>query len=500
MFKVSPLFGDHAILPLGKELRIFGTADEDETIRAVLTAADGTVMGEGESTARGGRFLIHLPPQGSKAGTLTLTLTAGSITWTAQDLRGGYVFLAGGQSNMEWPLCNAQDGQALIQTHDDPDLRYFNVPRVSVLDEAGLAAQDAAHWQQIAPHQGGDMSAVAYFFAVEVRAQTGVPVGIVGCNWGGTSILSWMDETALHRCTAAKQAAEEYERQYGAITIPRWQEKQQAFQAVMDAWNARVAQIREAAPGIAWAEIEKQAGACPWNPPPGQGSPFRPGRLAQTMVESIVPSALSGVLFYQGESDVERAEEYGELLVTLVRRWRELFGDAELPFFNVQLPMFIDAGAEDDGRWAILRSQQEKAWKALRNSELAVMLDAGEYGNIHPLDKRTPGERLARLFLEHVENRPSAQPWAVRKFTCGDTLTVELTHAVQGEAALFEIAGEDGVYVPARAVLEGKCIRLSAEGVRHPVKARYAYVNWGKVHVFAQEEPGLPLAPFVMED
>ena len=493
MFKVSPLFGDHAILPVGKELRIFGTADEGETIRARLTNADGTVTGEGESTARAGRFLIHLPPQKAEAGPLTLSLTSDSAEYTAHDLQVGLVFMAGGQSNMEWGLWNAEGGQEVIRTHDDADLRYFNVPRVSVLDEAGLAAHDAAHWQQIVPHIGGDMSAVAYFFAREVRRELGIPVGIVGCNWGGTSILSWMDDVALNRSVPAMKAAADYESKYGEIPLEEWQRKQAAFQHDMDVWNGNVAQIKEANPGIEWAEVEKQAGVCPWNPPPGPGSPYRPGQLHRTMVDKIVPMAMTGILFYQGESDVERAEDYGELLITLVTRWRELFGDAELPFYNVQLPMFIDAGAQDDHRWAILRQQQEKAWKTLRHSYLAAMLDAGEYGNIHPVDKVTPGKRLAQLFLGDDET-----PRAAAKSTQGNVLTVTLTHPVHGEPDLFEIAGEGGVYVPATAELDGCCICLSAEGVAHPVKARYAWVNWAKVHVFG--ESGLPLAPFVMED
>ena len=492
MFKVSPLFGDHAILPIGKELRIFGTADEGEVIRATLTAADGVVTGEGESTARAGCFLIHLPPQ-KMNGPLTLTLTSDSAEFTATDLQVGLVFMAGGQSNMEWGLWNAEGGQEIIKTHDDADLRYFNVPRVSVLDEAGLAAHDAAHWQQIAPHVGGDMSAVAYFFAREVRRELGIPVGIVGCNWGGTSILSWMDEAALNRCGPAMKAAEDYESKYGEIPLDEWQRKQDAFQHDMDVWNGKVAKIKETNPNIEWVELEKQAGVCPWNPPPGPGSPYRPGQLHRTMVDKIVPVALNGILFYQGETDAGRPDEYGDMLITLVTRWRELFGDAELPFYNVQLPMHIDAGAQDDGSWARLRQAQEKAWKALRNSYLAVMLDAGEYGNIHPVDKLTPGTRLAQLFLGDDET-----PRAVAKSTQGGILTVELTHPVHGEPDLFEVAGEDGAYVAAHAELDGCCIRLSAEGVAHPVKARYAWVNYAKVHVFG--ESGLPLAPFALEN
>ena len=211
--------------------------------------------------------------------------------------------------------------------------------------------------------------------------------------------------------------------------------------------------------------------------------------------------ALSGILFYQGESDVERAEDYGELLITLVTRWRELFTDSGLDFYNVQLPMHIYAGEQDDRRWAILRHQQEKAWHALRNSHLAVIIDAGEFGNIHPADKNTPGERLAQLFLKKDVYWHPSQRWAMRNSTCGSILTVELTGPVEvrGEPDLFEIAGEDGVYHPARAELDWHRIHLTAEAVPHPVKARYAWVNWGEVHVFAPYG-GLPLAPFALED
>lgn len=497
MFHVSPLFGDHAILPAGKETRIFGTADDGECIHAALADASGAVRGEGECIAQGGRFLLRLPPQEADGAALTLTLQSGTHQAVSADVRVGYLFMAGGQSNMEWSLWNAQDGQALIPTHHDPELRYFNVPRESVEDKAEKAFADT-RWQQILPHQGGDISGVAYFFAREVRQKTGVPVGIVGCNWGGTSILSWMDEAALAACPAASHAAAEYERSIEGISLSDWSERQAAFEQEMADWNAAVAAIKAEDASLPWPEIEKRVGVCPWHPPIGPGSPYRPGQLARSMVSRIVPMALTGILFYQGESDCDRASDYGELLITLVRRWRTLLRDPELPFYNVQLPMYIDAAAQDDFTWAVLRQQQEMAWKTLRRSHLAVMIDGGEFGNIHPLDKKTPGQRLARLFLEEMSHVPHAQPWATGKATHGDVLTVTVSQPVQGEGKLFEVAGASGAYVPAQAEVDGCCIRLHAEGVPCPVKARYAWVNWAEVSVFSAD--GLPLAPFVLED
>lgn len=500
MFAPSPLFSDHAIVPCDQEIRIFGQADEEESIRARLTDSFGLTICEGGCRARWGRFLLTLPPLKPGMGPLTLTLTASSGEFTATDLQAGYVFLAGGQSNMELALWNADEGQALIKTHDDPDLRYFNVPRVSVLNDAAKEAHAAARWQQIAPHQGGDMSAVAYFFARKVREETGIPVGIIGCSWGGTSIACWIDEDTLRMSEAGQRILYGYELKAGHITMAQWQAAENAFQADMNEWNGKVAQIKAKNPGIEWSAVEAQAGKCPWNPPDGPGSPYRPGGLAQTMVQTLVPAALTGMLFYQGESDVERAEVYEQLLMTLVLRWRELFRNEELPFYNVQLPMYIENGAVDHGEWARLRHAQEKVWRALRNTYLAVMIDAGEYNNIHPTDKRTPGDRLAQLFLDQRSGRETPQPFALRKETHGRMLTVHVSQPLEvrgGEANLFEIAGEDGRFYPARADVKDCCIHLTADAVPHPVMARYAWMDWGKVHVFGKS--GLPLAPFVLD-
>lgn len=502
MFTPSPLFTDHAIVPCDQEIRIFGTADAEESIHARLTDAFGLTVCEGGGRAFLGRFEIILPPLKPGAGPLTLKLTSHrGESFTASDLRVGYLFLAGGQSNMEMSLWNADEGQALIKTHDDPDLRYFNVPRVSVPDAAAMQAHASARWQQIAPHQGGDMSAVAYFFARKVREETGVPVGVIDCYWGGTSIACWIDEDTLRRSETGKRILLGYELKAGHVTMEQWQNAEDAFQADMTAWNAKVAQIKEDNPGIEWSAVEAQAGKCPWNPPDGPGSPYRPGGLAKTMLQTIVPATLTGILFYQGESDAGSAVLYEQQLLTMVLRWRKLFRNPDLPFYNVQLPMYIEDGAVDHAQWAVIRHAQEQVWRALRNTYLAVMIDAGEYNNIHPTDKRTPGERLAQLFLDRQAGRETPQPIALYKENLGQHLAVHVSQPLEirgGEALLFEVAGEHGSYYPAKVGIKDKCIYLMADEVPHPVRARYAWMDWGRVNVFGTN--GLPLAPFLLEN
>ncbi len=501
MLQLSSLFGPGAVLARGKELRVFGEAQGEQVI-ATLTAADGSVLGEGSAAVREGRFLLRLPPQQAQTGC-TLTVRCGEETCVSADVAIGEVYLAAGQSNMELELQNADEGPELIQAHEDPLLRYFNVPKRSVRDEEAVQAERQAHWEAIRPGMGRDMSAVAYFFARKLREHLNVPVGVIDCYWGGTSITCWMDEEALRRTAEGQRYLADYARQCGDKTLATWQAEEAAFQAELAAWNEQVATLKRENPDIQWPDINAQAGPCPWHPPVGPGSPYRPAGLVETMTKRVVPAALTGVLYYQGEEDTWRTTHYDVLLKGLIDRLRELFMDAQLPFLNVQLPMWLAAGATDQLDWPALRHAQELVWRQVRRTGLAVLIDCGEWDNIHPTDKRTPGERLYAQALRVVYGEAGEEsPRAVRKYACGHQLCVELNAPVTlrpGEGPLLlEVAGEDGEYHEAELTLDGTRLLLSSTAVERPVFARYAYVGWGRVRLFG--ENGLPLAPFVMEE
>lgn len=504
MFVPAPLFGDRCVLPMDRELRIFGRADDGALIRAVLSAADGTLLTCGETVAADGRFLCLMPAVMASQTGCTLMLTCESETIRCEEVAVGLVFLAGGQSNMELALWNADEGQELISRHDDSDLRYFNVPKSSVWDEAAEAAEAASHWEAIRPNVGGDMSAVGYFFAAKLRRNQHVPVGIVGCNWGGTSVTAWMDEEALLRTAEGARYLTEYRAQVGDKTLEQWRVENDAFQHGMDVWNAKVAEVRAAQPGVEWEEIERQAGKCPWFPPVGWGSQYRPAGLAETMLKRITPAALSGFLYYQGEDDTGRTTCYDVLLCSMIVRWRELFMNDQLPFINMQLPMHIEKGQAENYQWPVLRAAQQKTADLMANTRLACIIDCGEFNNIHPTDKRTPGERMADEYLAMTGDAQAEArlcPRAVKKAALPGKVTVQVDrpiHAVNGAPSLFEIAEADGRFVPASArIVDGMQIELTAEGAARPVMARYAFVSYAKVNVFG--ENGAPLRPFVMK-
>lgn len=501
MFRPSSLFTPGCILPAGKELRIFGDAAEGSVITAVLTGHDGAVLTQGAADTVNGRFLCLLPAVAEPQTDCILTLSDGTDVFTIDGVAVGLLFLAGGQSNMELALWNADGGRDLVAAHDDPDLRYFNVPRMSVENTEADTAMANARWSSIKPGTGGDMSGVGYFFARKLRRALNIPVGIIDCYWGGTSVTAWMDETCLRRTAEGARYLDDYAALAGDKTLDQWQAEEDAFQQEMSDWNGKVDALRTAHPGIAWADIEAAAGKCPWHPPVGPGSPYRPGGLAQTMLSRIVPVSLTAMLYYQGEEDAGKTALYDQLLCGMITYWRELFMDMQLPFLNMQLPMYAEQDQPEDGLWPALRLAQQKAADLSANSRLACIIDCGELGNIHPTDKLTPGERLADEYLAFTGDVDAAQrccPRVLSRSVYGDRirLTADMPLRSCDEPALFEIAGTDGIWHTARAVIDSTMIDLSCADVPRPVSARYAWASYAVVNVFG--ENGAPLRPFAI--
>ena len=490
-FSPAAVFGDRMVLCRNRPVTIFGAAPDGAEISARLNGQTACAV------ARNGRFEVTLPPMPA-GGPYTLSLTDGQTERHFADVLIGDVYFAGGQSNMELELKDSDDGARLTATTDDPLIRYYNVPKLAVADAALLAAEQACGWKTVQPGTCGDVSAVAYHFAARLRAELGVPVGIIDCYWGGTSVACWLDEAALRATDAGTALWTEFTASIAAKSEAECDAEVRAHDEKLEAWNRSVEKVRAEHPGISAAEVAALVAPCPWNPPASRKSGFRPAGLAETMVKRVAPYTLTGILYYQGEEDTKHPGLYRELMGSLIAFWRGLFRNPDLPFLYVQLPMFRNSYEADDHHWAELRQAQEQAWLAARNVGLAVLIDAGELDNIHPTDKKTVGDRLFQQAMRVVYGHTDApeSPRALYAWREGTELVVELTAAVssRGEPALFELADAKGVFIPASATPEGRRIRLAAEGMAQPLAARYAWVNYGQVNVFGGN--GLPLAPF----
>ncbi len=498
MFQPNPLFTDGAVLCRRKEIAVFGDAPSGARVSCALTGIDGTLLGEAAGTAVDGRFLLYLPPQEARMGC-TLTLHCGDETFTALDVSVGEVWLAGGQSNMELPLMNADGGPEEVAAHDDPQLRFFDVPRWARPCPEADEAFAGTRWQKALPGQAAWVSAVAYWFAKKARAHLNVPVGIIDCWWGGTSITCWLSRETLETTAAGRKYLDEYAEKSAGITMEAYLAAEKTFMADLDAWNGRVAEAKRALGADApWAAVEARAGACPWNPPAGPGSQYRPHCLYDNMLRRVMPAGLNGFLWYQGEEDASRTDRYDLLMAQLIAEWRSAFGDGALPFLFVQLPGW--GGDGDPYAWPRLRLQQDAVRKAIRGTGMAVTIDLGDRENIHPTDKQPVGERLFELargvaWGEAGETGPEALgidhlPGALRV-----RLSAPLTWWGPG-AKGFELRGRGGDWYPAEAVVEGSAVLLTSPAVPEPFHARYAFLGWPEVDLRGGN--GLPLAPFMI--
>jgi len=370
------------------------------------------------------------------------------------------------------------------------------------MDEEFLEAEANTSWQECTPETAGIWSAVGYYYADKLAKELDVTVGIIGCNWGGTSASAWISKESIALDKDTNTYLEEYDKVNEGRTFEEYLAELEDYNSWYGPWQKRVDQCYAENPEILWEEVLEIAGESRWPEPLGPKSPYRPGGLYETMVQRVMPYTLRGFIYYQGESDDHKPDMYAKLLTKLIEQWRRDWQDDELPFILVQLPMFINRGDEDKKHWAIVREQQMLVHQTVKNTGIAVILDCGEFNNIHPVDKAPVGYRLALQSLYHVYGKDVKAYGPIYKGLSYLENAIELTfqHAedgivVKGEKAQgFEIAGEDKEFFEADIQINGNKIIVSSEQVKEPKYVRYAWTNYGPVTLYNKE--GLPMPTF----
>ena len=483
---LAPPFGDHAVLQRDKAVPVWGRAGAADAVTV-------TFHGQSVRTVAGpdGRWRVRIGPFAASSEPADLVV-AGASTLTLHDVVVGEVWLCSGQSNMEFTVddggstyrVNGPDAE--VATANDPLIRQLKVERT--VSTVPAETVRTGGWQPASPKTVGGFTAVGYFFAREVHRALGVPVGIIDSPWGGTPIESWMSDPARNSTSLA------------AVLDARWKKQ-------LSEWPPeRVA--RYPADMAAWEKVEREAKAnntknlLPWpQPPAALDSPALPGGLFNAMIAPLQPVALRGVLWYQGESNVGHGEEYAELFKTMIRSWREGFGQGDVPFYFVQLANFGDEGERADRGWAWLREAQEQAL-ALPNTGMAVTIDIGEAHNIHPRNKQEVGRRLALIARARVYGLPPevSGPVFAGAAREGAAMRVRFTHvgdelqAHGGEPQALELAGADRVFHPATGIIQTDSLLVSSPEVGEPVAVRYAWTNSPRANLYG--DTGLPVVPF----
>jgi sialate O-acetylesterase len=385
---------------------------------------------------------------------------------------------------MEWPVSKSLNAEEEIAAANLPLIRQLKLKR-QVSAAPADTVDTLGGWQPCSPQTAGEFTAVGLFFARDLQPRLGVPIGLLNSTYGGTPIEAWMSVPALASDPAF------------AVVAERWAQATASFPEDQARYEAATAEWR-AAEAAAKAKGESYTAPRPRRP---DGTDlYRPTGLYHGMIAPILPAAIRGVLWYQGETNASRADEYARLFPALITHWRAHLGQGDVPFFWVQLAAY----AADDAtgtHWARLRDAQT-ATLALPATGQAVAIDVGDPDDIHPTNKQEVGRRLAllaraKVYGGLVDFSGPVFKNAVRE---GATLRVNFDYAGNGLIARdkplqsFQIAGADQKFFPAIAKIERDTVVVSAAEVPEPVAVRYAWTNAPEANLY--NGAGLPAVPF----
>ena len=406
MLKMPMIFSDHMVLQRRKPIAVWGDAAPNAAVRICLTK-DGSVVAETNTTANGeGAWLAHLPSLEAAWG-LELQIVSETECVSFQDVLVGEVWIAGGQSNMEYYLYFDAEKEEALQKEENPNVRFFDYPEIAYEEQLGqYEYPEHGFWHRCRSEELPWFSAVGYYFAEKVQEALDVPVGIVGCNWGGTRACCWMDKSYLEG-TPGQVWLDQYYKSLEGVDLDayrHWYRDNPAnaqnhpipgdYPIVLYPGMSREMQLQA-------MERMAQFGAHPFMNLIGPDHHWRPCGLYETMLKKIVPYTAKGVIWYQGESDSEHPHLYTGVLSAMIRNWRDLWQD-ELPFLMVQLAPFGEWMNTSGVDYPIVRKCQEEVCATVPGTYLASSSDCGMEWDIHPKHKKPVGQRLALLARGHI--------------------------------------------------------------------------------------------------
>ena len=495
-FKVAKVFSSSMVLQRQKNIRVFGRGENGATVTVDFEGNRVTTIVEND------RWTAILPPM-EAAEDCTMTITYGEEKVIFDDIAVGEVWLAGGQSNMELEVQTCAESKEILEQDKDVNVRYYYTEKNQIKDAHFYEAENNSRWYKFGTEDVKRWSAVAYLYARKLSRELGVTVGIIGCNWGGTSASCWVSRESLTIDKELNQYNQEYNKAVEGKTEEQQIREFDEYMAFQSEFDKKCQKLYEENPNIEWDEVQRICGQNQWPGPMNCKNPYRPGGLYECMIQRVMPYTLRGFIYYQGESDDTKSETYYKLLCHLISHWRKDWGDEKLPFLMVQLPMHRYKADPDWKNWCIIREAQMRTFETLKNTGIAVILDCGDYNEIHPKKKKTVGERLALQALcqvyHTIDEKEAYGPIFQECINRQDKLELHFQYAEDGLEVregnqMFEIAGADKKYVPAKAEVKDNQIIVWSEKVKYPMYARYCWSNYCDVTIYGKN--GIPLAPF----
>ncbi|HEX9152607.1 MAG TPA: sialate O-acetylesterase, partial [Flavobacterium sp.] len=427
--------------------------------------------------------VIAKTPEGSeKAYSITLE---GKNKITLHNILIGEVWLCSGQSNMFFPVgreektwkTGVQNYEDEIEKANYPAIRLFTV----ALDASQKPLNDVkGNWKVCAPNTVNTFSAVGYFFGRNLYQNLHIPIGLISSSWGGTKAEAWTSQQVL-----------EADPDFSPI-LERNATKEKAYYTDLAVYYSNIRRQK--------LEKDTELTKTIFKKPTRESINKEPFVLYNAMLYPLINFTIKGVIWYQGESNAERAYQYRSLFPAMIKNWRADWKQGDFPFYYVQI-------APHQGQNAEIREAQLMALKTVSNTGMVVTTDVGDPKNIHPIDKQTVGKRLSLLARAKTYNESglvSSGPIYNHMKVNRQRIQIYFDYADSGltkkgeQLTEFEIAGEDRVFYPAEAEIQGKNVVVFSSKVKKPIAVRFAWKATPQPNLFNKEN--LPASPFRTHD
>lgn len=475
--RLASPFTDHAVLQRDSAVPVWGKAEPGTKLTVQFAGQEQVATADPM-----GKWSVKLEPLPASAEGRELIVKSEAESAKISDVLVGEVWICSGQSNMAWSVKQSLGGDEAIAAAGDGQLRLFNAQsRAEDLPQESIGGQ----WAVDSSQSAAGFSGVAYFFGKELRAKLGVPVGLIRSAVGGTVAEAWTPKGDLEANPTLQPLLEQQAKNVAAYPaqLAAWKEKEAEH---LKNWEAEVAKAK------AENKPEPRKPAAPADP---ALSANRPSALYNGSIAPFVPYALRGAIWYQGEANSGRGQQYQTLFPAMITGWRKAWGRGDFPFLFVQIAPHNRMSPE-------VREAQRLTVQTTQNTAMAVTIDVGDAADIHPRAKQPVGQRLALAAraLAYGEKVVYSGPDYDSISVTGNKASLGFKHvggglvAKEGGLQGFTIAGADGNFVPAKAEIVGETVVVSSDAVSAPIQVRYGWVNvpvgtlWNK--------DGLPASPF----
>jgi sialate O-acetylesterase len=484
--RLPAMFTDNGVLQRDIPLPVWGWAEPGEEV----TVKIGDQAKTATADAKTGKWSVKLDPM-KAGGPLTLTVS-GKNTITVQNVLVGEVWICSGQSNMQFAVKGVRRALEEIDAAKFPKIRLISVQ----LHGSPKPEDDfKGHWVECNPETVAGFSAVGYFFGRDLFQQLEVPIGLIHCSYGGSSCESWVNRTALEAEPDLKPMLKHYDKEIDEYTEAGAKEK---YARQLENWQKAVAAARAAGTKL---PTRPRASTDP------RTNSQSPANLYNAMLRPVMPYAIRGAIWYQGETNTGRAYQYRTLFPALIKSWRAEWQEGDFPFYFVQLANYQATRPEPaESAWAELREAQSMTLKLPATGE-AVIIDIGQADNIHPTNKQDVGKRLALWAMAKTYGRELVYSGPIYKShdVQGDKIALTFDSIGGGLLAKneeplkgFAIAGSDKKFVWAKARIDGEKVIVSSPQVTSPVAVRYAWADNPDCNLY--NKAGLPASPFRTDD